>query len=187
MDDIALIIEDDSQTATILRKMTMATKLGLTFNAKKCGIANSAATPTNNKEIMPRVTEERAYKYLGRDAFTTTLGGMEMCFKEAWTIAERIEVSDLTPMQKLHALTSKVVAMLYHLLENSHCKQADLHRINRSLRRMTKRLCYLPERAANAYVHLHRMYGGPGLPDLVLTKAQMTVRTLKRAMNLGDE
>ena len=112
---------------------------------------------------------------------------MEMCFKEAWTIAERIEVSDLTPMQKLHALRSKVVLMLYHLLENSHCKQADLHRINRSLRRMTKRLCYLPERAANVYVHLHRMYADPGFPDMVLTKAQMTIRTLTRAMNLGDE
>ena len=89
MDDIALIIEDDSQTATILNKMTtMATKLGLTFNAKKCGIANSAQTPTINDEILPRVTQQRAYEYLGTDAFTTTgrngnvfQGGLDYCRK----------------------------------------------------------------------------------------------------------
>ena len=69
MNDIALIIEYDSQTATLLNKMrTMTTKLGWTFKAKKCGIANSAQTPTINDEILPRVVEERAYKYLGRDA-----------------------------------------------------------------------------------------------------------------------
>ena len=89
-------------------------------------------------------------------------------------------------MQKLHVLRSKVLPMLYHLLENSHCKQAELHR-NNEASRLRKHLCYLPDRAANACVHLHRMYGGPGLPDLVLTKARMTIRTLTRAMNLGDE
>ena len=52
---------------------------------------------------------------------------------------------------------------------------------------MTKRLCYLPERAVKAYVHLHRKYGGTGFPDMVLTKAQMTIRTLTKLLNLGDE
>ena len=74
MNDISLIIEYDSQTATLLNKMrTMATKLGLTFKAKKCGIANSAQTLTINDEILPRVTEESAYKYLGTDVLQLPL------------------------------------------------------------------------------------------------------------------
>ena len=188
MDDLALIIEDDQKTEQILTDLqSMSSRLGLTFNAKKCGAANTSHQLQINGEPMPRVSEERAYKYLGTEAFTTSVGGLEMCFKEAWTIAERVEVSDLTPMQKLHALRSKVVPMLYHILENSQCSQSQLHRINRSLRRMVKRICYLPERAANAYIHLHRVYGGPGLPDLVLVKATMTLRSFNRAMNLADD
>ena len=188
MDDIAVINDDDNKTPEIVDSMkTRADSLGLSFNAKKCGAANSSHDLSINEVAIPKVSDERAYKYLGTDAFTSTLGGIERCFNEAWAQAQRIEVSDLTPMQKLHALRTKIVPMLYHLLENSQCKQKDLHRINRSLRRMVKRLCYLPERAANAYVHLHRLYGGPGIPDLIIVKAQMTMRSLTRAMNQADE
>ena len=48
-----------------------------------------------------------------------------------------------------------------------------------------KRICYLPERAANAYAHLHRLYGGPGLPDLVLVKATMTLRSFRSSNEPG--
>ena len=41
----------------------------------------------------------------------------------------------------------------------------------------------LPERAATYYLHLHRMYGGPGLPDLVIAKSKMELQTLVRSLN----
>ena len=44
---------------------------------------------------------------------------LDDCFDRTWRTAELIEFSELTPMQKLHAIRVKVYPMLYHLLENS--------------------------------------------------------------------
>ena len=102
-------------------------------------------------------------------------------------MAEQIESSALTPMQKLRAIRTKVIPMLFQLIENSSTEQRQLHRFNRALRKIVKRILCLPERAANAYIHLHRMYGGPGIPDLVLLKAKLTLQSFLSAMNLEDE
>ena len=51
---------------------------------------------------------------------------------------------------------------------------------------MTKRILCLPEKATTAYVNLNRMYGGPGIPDLVLTKAKMTIKSFVNAYNIKD-
>ena len=115
------------------------------------------------------------------------VGGLEGCFKQTWELAEKIEKSKLTPMQKLHAMRTKLVPMLYHLLENSDTTLNQLERFNRAFRKMAKRILFLPEYAANAYIHLHRMYGGAGLPDLPLLKAKFVLQSLLAALNLKDE
>ena len=188
MDDIAIIIDDPKDASDVVPKAVhRADSLGYKLNLKKCGIANPSHPLTLNNETIPEVTDERAYKYLGTEALPSTLGGIQMCYKRVWTIAEKIEFSDLTPMQKLHALRTKVLPMMYHLIENAHTTQNDLHTMNRSFRKMTKRICNLPQRATSAYIHLHRMYGGPGVPDLVLLKSQSVVTSLLRTLNLADE
>ena len=188
MDDIAIIFESEERIADVTAQVSeMAGRLGLRFNPSKCGIANASYGVELNGEAVPIVTEERAYKYLGTSAFPNLVGGIELCFERAWAVAEAIENSKLTPMQKLHALRSKVIPMLYHLLENSSVYQKQLQRFNRALRKMCKRILFLPERATNSYIHLHRMYGGPGLPDLVLLKARLTTQSFLSSMNLSDE
>ena len=188
MDDIAVIFDDPSQVEQTLANMEqIASKLGLSFNAKKCGISNSSQPLKINNEEIPIVTEERAYKYLGTLSFPDMMGGIEACFAKSWQIADLIEKSKLTPMQKLHAIRTKLVPMLYHLLENSHTTQNQLNRMSRALRKMTKRLLFHPERAANAYIHLHRMYGGSGVPDLLLVKARQTIQGFIIAYNLCDD
>ena len=187
MDDIAIIFDDPRDTShVVVRAVERAQSLGFQLNLKKCGIANPSHPLNLNNETIPEVTEERAYKYLGTEALPSTLGGIRMCYKRVWTIAEKIEFSDLTPMQKLHALRTKVIPMMYHLIENAHTTQKELQTMNRSFRKMTKRICSLPQRATNAYTHLHRLYGGPGVPHLVLLKSQSVVTSLLRTLNLAD-
>ena len=188
MDDIVLIFEDNSTvSATIQLMNNLATKMGLTFNAAKCGVTNFNDDLFIDGKTVPQVTEERAYKYLGTQSFPNMVGGLEGCFKQTWELAEKIEKSKLTPMQKLHAMRTKLVPMLYHLLENSDTTLNQLERFNRAFRKMAKRILFLPEYAANAYIHLHRMYGGAGLPDLPLLKAKFVLQSLLAALNLKDE
>ena len=188
MDDIAIIFDNpDDVTNTLDRTVKAAQSLGFSFNIAKCGITNYKGDVAINNTALPRVTDDRAYKYLGTETSTRTVGGLDTCLQKTWDLAEKIEASDLTPMQKLHAVRTKVLPMMYHLVENSHTTQEKLHNINKNLRKMTKRLCYLPKRACNAYVHLHRMYGGPGIPDFVVMKARLTLNAFMRIMNLKDD
>ena len=104
------------------------------------------------------------------------VGGIESCFELAWKLAEQIESWALTPMQKLHAIRTKVIPMLFHLTENSSTEQRQLLCFSLALRKIVKQFLCLPERALYAYIHLHRMYDGPGFPDLVLLKAKLTLQ-----------
>ena len=185
MDDLAIIIDEESEVQDIFnRTVKLAKRLGFSFNAKKCGVANlRSLTLDIDGTPIPEVQDDRAYKYLGTEAFPSTIQGLESCFDKTFRLAELIECSELTPMQKLHALRIKIYPMLFHLLENSNSTMTQLEKMNRQFRRMAKRLLYLPERAATAYLHLHRMYGGPGLPDLVLAKSKMTIQTFIRSLN----
>ena len=188
MDDLAIVIEDKTQTEGILQKVVeMTTRLGLSFNAGKCGVANFERPLEIEGVPIPAVTVDRAYRYLGTEVLPTKVEGLEDCFKKTWRVAELIEFSELTPMQKLHALRVKVYPMLYHLLENSQTTVKQLERMNRDLLQMTKRLLFLPERAACAYLHLHRMYGGPGIPNLMLTKSKLDLKTVVTMLNLDGE
>ena len=188
MDDLAIVIEDPEQTQVLLNKVgETATKLGLTFNPGKCGIANYQEPVEICGEKVPIVTEDRAYKYLGTEVRPSSMTGLDDCFDRAWRTAELIEFSELTPMQKLHAIRLKVYPMLYHLLENSQASVKQVDKMNRDLRKLTKRLLFLPARAATAYLHLHRLYGGPGIPDLLLVKYKMALKTLLTMINLDGE
>ena len=154
-----MVLDDPSEAPQILQSIvSRAQSLGFTFNPDKCGAAT----------------------------FSGMMGGLEACFERAWNLAELVEDSHLSPMQKLHALRAKIIPMLYHLLENSYTTQSQLQRMNRAIRKMTKRILCLPEKATTAYVNLNRIYGGPGIPDLVLTKAKMTIKFFVNAYNIKD-
>ena len=59
--DLAIVTEDPEQTQVILSKVVeTATKLGLTFNPRKCGIANYQEPVEMCGEKIPIVTEDRA-------------------------------------------------------------------------------------------------------------------------------
>ena len=183
----AVVLEDASEAPGILQKIVdCANSLGLTFNPAKDGAANISKPLTIGDQLVPVVTEEKAYKYLGTTVFPSIVGGLESCFERAWALAQLIEDFQLSLMQKLHALRTKTIPMLYHLLAYSFTNQNQLHRMNRSLRKMAKRILCLPEKATTAYINLNRLYGGPGLSDLVITKARMTLKSFVNAYNIKD-
>ena len=184
MDDLAVVLDDPSEILQSI--VSRAQSLGFTFNPDKCGAANIPSTLSIGVVPVPVVAEERAYNYIGTTTFPGMMGGLEACFERAWNLAELVEDSHLSPMQKLHALRTKTIPMLYHLLENSYTTQSQLQRMNRAIRKMTKCILCLPEKATTAYVNLNRMYGGPGIPDLVLTKAKMTIKSFVNAYNIKD-
>ena len=187
MEDLAIVFEDECDVKKVFDEtVKMAQSLGFKFNAKKCGVANCNSTLEIDGTPIPVVANDRAYKYLGTEAFTSSISGLDACFEKALRVAELIEYSELTPMQ-IHALRVKVYPMLFHLLENSNSTATQMEKMNRKMRKMAKRLLFLPERAANAYLHLHRMYGGPGLSDLLLAKSKMIIKNFFRSLNIDDE
>ena len=94
-------------------------------------------------------------------------------------LLQQLGAAETTPT----ALRVNIYPMLFHLLENSSSTITQLEMMNRKLRKMAKRILCLPERAATSYLHLHRMYGGPGLPDLVIAKSKLALQTLVRSLN----
>ena len=72
-----------------------------------------------NREKIPIVDDTHAYKYLGTKAISSKLGGLEATFDKTWKMADFVEMSSLTPMQKLHALRTYILPKLMHLLENN--------------------------------------------------------------------
>ena len=146
MDDLAIIIEDESIVEEMFSKtVNLAKSLGFNFNAKKCGLANfnssSSLTLSIDEAAIPVVYDDRAYKYLGTEAFPSTVQSLESCFEKSLRTAELIEYSELTPMQKLHALRVKIYPMLFHLLENSSSTITQLEKMNRKLRKWQRESC----------------------------------------------
>ena len=143
-------------------------------------------TTHNRRSIGTSSDRGKSLQVSWNDSIPVNSWRIESCFERAWALAQLIEDSQLSPMQKLHALRTKIMPKLYHLLENSYTNQNQLHMMNRSLRKMATRILCLPEKATTAYINLNRLYGGPGLPDLVLTKAKMTQKSFVNAFNIKD-
>ena len=83
MDDLAIIIDDKAQVEDVLnRVVAMTNRLGVKFNAGKCGIANYKGTIQIAEEAVPIITEERAYKYLRTEMLPSETKGLDDCFKK---------------------------------------------------------------------------------------------------------
>ena len=126
MDDLAVVTDPSTLPGILEEIVELASLLGIRFNPQKSGVANYAPTlRIADKDI--RVVNEM--QPLGTEAIPSNLGGLETHFAKIYKSAELIEMSALTPMQKLHALRTYVLPMLMHLLENSHSTQKQLQKI----------------------------------------------------------
>ena len=177
MDDLAVIIPKNLDVQFILDEVTrVADALKMSFNIKKCGIINQEKPTTLKSETIPQITSRCSYQYLGASAADKKLEGLMESFEKFKNDCQTVLNSALTPMQKLNSLRTHLLPKLYHLVENTSPKQSTLRKINSFLRKITKTLCFLPEKATNSYVHLSRLHGGPGIPDMVwLTRTKILV------------
>ena len=76
MDDLAIVIEDKTQTEEFLQKVVeMTTRLSLNFNAGKCGVANFERSLEIEAVPIPAVKVVRTYKYIGTDVLPTKRKG----------------------------------------------------------------------------------------------------------------
>ena len=89
----------------------------------------------------------------------------------------------LTPMQKLHALRTHLLPKLYHLVQNTSPLQSELQKINAYLQKTTKQICFLPNKASNNYIHLNRMYGGPGITDVICLRRLQILTNILETIN----
>ena len=138
-----------------------------------------------HNEQIPVVEEK--YKYLGTSAGPRKLSGITEQFTQIQKTVTIIMESHLTPMQKMHAMRTRIVPKLYHLLQNSSPLYSELVKINKYMRRTIKQLCYLPTNASNNYIHLDRLFGGPGIPDILWLRKVMVISNILDVWNGGDE
>ncbi len=191
MDDMAVICEKNFDPTTLLcEAATLASNLGFSFNISKCGVLNNPHFFYINGAQIPDVydTDSQTYKFLGTKANTKKLSGVLQKFdEEVKPFAEKILNCKLTPMQKLHCFRTCVFPKILHLIQNSSPLYNDLNKINKYNRSWVKKVCYLPAKATNAYIHLPRCYGGPGIPDVIWLRRCMTITNFLNLMNSPDE
>ena len=76
----------------------------MNFNAKKCGVLNAKENITLNGAPVPTISDTNIYKYLGTKAAKKTLRGLLEILDNFQGDLEMVMKSELTPMQKLHAI-----------------------------------------------------------------------------------
>ncbi len=133
-------------------------------------------------------SDTQSYKFLGTQATSKKLSGVLQKFEaEVKPIAEKILTCQLTPMQKLHCFRSSVLSKILHLIQNSSPRYSGLKKINKYNRSWVKKIWSLPSKASNAYIHLPRCYGGPGIPDLKWLRRCMVVSNFMNIMNVPEK
>ena len=185
MDDLAIILPDANYAQAVVDNITKtASSLHMTFNIKKCGVMNVNHDVFMNMEPIPATPN---YKYLGAWANNEKLVGLNDAFNLVKADCDLILNSDLTPMQKLHAVRTHVLPKLYHLIQNTSPLQSHLKKINAYMRKVVKIICFLPEKATSSYCHLSRIHGGPGIPDVVWLRRTNIITSLIACMNQEPE
>ena len=190
MDDMAIILDKDLDPTLLLNEIkNMAKKIGLTFNILKCGVLNNVKDFYIGTERIPPISESetQSYKFLGTDAKPKKLTGVLKKFNdEIKPMMGKIMGSKLTPMQNLHSFRTCVIPKILHIVSNSSPLYSDLDNINKFCRATVKKICYLPGKAINAYVHLARYYGGPGIPDMIWLRRCMVLANTITVLNSSD-
>ena len=108
----------------------IATHLGLQFNLKKCATISLECSITINNQQIPKISDASTYKYLGTTTSGEKLIGLKGAFESFKTETDTVMRSQLSPLQKLHALRTHLLPKLYHLIQNTSPLQSDLHKIN---------------------------------------------------------
>ena len=187
MDDLAVILPSVSAAKDVITAVSCSAKqLDMVFNITKCGAKNFPEQQHLNNQPIPQITADNPYKYLGNNLSSSALEGLDEAIQKFKDDVQTVMDSLLTPMQKLHAVRTHLLPKLFHLVENTTPQQSTLKQINSFLRKTTKRLCFLPVKATNAYIHLSRAHGGPGIPDLIWLRRNRVLVAFLQTMNSDD-
>ena len=163
-------------------------KCGLQMNAGKCKsivivynaqrkkyIVDPTPVITINGDLVPSVSLEETYKYLGVKLGAGTLNHKDI-LESLKVKIERVDKSCLKPQQRMLAMRQHIIPSLYHVLIFSKASKKSLLTFDRNIRFFVKKWCHLPKDTLNAFIHAEIKDGGLGIPNLGLRIPRMTMQ-----------
>ena len=165
-------------------------KCGLQMNAiiivyiaqRKKYIIDPTPTITINGDLVPTLSLDETYKYLGVKLGAGTPKHKDIL--ESLDIKlQRVDKSCLKPQQRLLALGRHIVPSLNHVLVLSKATKKSLLTLDRKVRHFVKKWCHLPRDTTSATIHAEVKDGGLGIPILELRIPRMT---MQRHMRLSS-
>jgi len=133
-------------------------KCGLQMNAAKCKtivigynaqrkryLVDPTLVITINGELVPSISQEETYKYLGVKLCTGNPRQKDI-FESLRVKLERINKSCLKPQQRMLALRRHIIPSLYHILIFSKATKGSLKTLDRNIRFFVKKMVSLTQR-----------------------------------------
>ena len=168
----------------ILRYM----KCGLQMNTSKCKtivivynaqrkkyIVDSTPVITINGDLVPSISQEKTYKYLG-----VKLGAgnpnHKGIFESLRVKLERIDKSCLKPQQRMLELRRHIIPSLYHVLIFNKATKGSLKTLDRNIQFFVTKWCHLPKDTLDSFIHAKIKDGGLGIPSLGLRIPRMSMQ-----------
>ena len=178
-DDLVLVSSSRSGLQDILDEVSSAASiLNLEFRPDKCASlaltcrkheqsrVDNATTFKVQNNIMPALSKEQSYRYLGVPI------SLIYDAKEMNTITEtlisdldKLRDSQLAPWQKLDAIRTFIQPCLTYALRSCPVTKDSLHAYRKKLVDVLRSICHLPKRSSVHYFFADRACGGLGLQD----------------------
>eukprot|EP00731_Ephydatia_muelleri_P037617 Em0521g3a len=151
---------------------------GLTFNTKKCASLTilrgqgrrQRAVPFQPKlgmEVIPALTWNESYKYLGCRAGADPKAEVRQVGEEYLQDCEAIMKSDLSDWQKLDALHRFAKPRLVYPLQNLTPPIRWATNLDKAVRKVVKQCLKLPRRTITSFLYSPTRRGGLGIPNVV--------------------
>ena len=172
-DDLVIIARSARALQTLLDAASEgATILGFEFRPDKCASLSLTSTKqratfveakdfTIQGNHLPALTQEESYRYLGVPiGLVHNIDDLPSIVPQLIRNLETINSSLLAPWQKLDAIRTFVQPCLTYALRAGNPVMQSLDEYKRTLNRVLREICSLPNRAAQSYIYAHKKAGG---------------------------
>ena len=197
-DDLVILSKSSVGLQQLLTTASiMATKLQLKFKPAKCaslalecrrGTTVRAVDFSVQGNIIPALTEEQHYRYLGVPiGLYRTDNSLETLVTKMTEDIHRIESSLLAPWQKLDAYRTFIQPCAAYTLRAGDCLKKHLKSLRGELVKTARKVCNLPTRATTNYIFADRRAGGLGFIDPNIDADIQTVTQAVRMLSSPDD
>ena len=177
-DDLVLVSSSRSGLQDILDEVSSAASiLNLEFRPDKCASlaltcrkheqsrVDNATTFKVQNNIMPALSKEQSYRYLGVPISLIYAKEMNTITETLISDLDKLRDSQLAPWQKLDAIRTFIQPCLTYALRSCPVTKDSLHAYRKKLVDVLRSICHLPKRSSVHYFFADRACGGLGIQD----------------------